>query len=1412
MVTKKGNSRSSKRKVIGFTLLAATAAAALIASSLHASVQSAFAYNENMSYGGKFFSEFSSPEEAWQAAHEHNGKIAAEGTVVFKNDGTLPLDPNEDGITVLGVRSGNIAEAVDGSIIAPNSVDPMAAGLRNAGFQVNPVMQNFYAGLSSRVEGVETLDFTEEAMRSIKSYKDAAVIVIQRVLPKEDVAPSAALTGHNANDNVANKDGELAGHEANDSVKGRQLQDKKKAGATEDEAYGWEHEHSAWSPVEGEEEPYHVVNEQGYVEVKHELQLTSSEQELIEFAKNNFRKVIVTFNASHPFELWNLDKDPDINAVVWFGRPGVGSSGITAVGKILAGAINPSGGAANEFERDFTADPTWQNTGTGRQFRYGSLDANTPGDYVGRFPNSETNEDCYLTGKPGTNLSGIRFMDYEEDIYFGYKYYETFWNEIAQGNTSLTQGADPSQYQAIADQWHHRHVAYPFGYGLSYSDFSVRFDGLYKDEAGKVAFDNGADFAEGENQVKQFFAKVTVKNIGDVRGKKSVQVYVTAPYTAGKVEKPFVKLVGFNKTDLLNPGKSQTVMVPIDAQDVASFDDLDKNGNGHAGWELDAGDYIFRAMGSSSMLRSQETNADPNLDEYDDLTLNVPATLNLTKDTVSGNEVVPLFSDETKDDYMLRPINYSKDHSVRSVLMTRADMEGTFPHAPTYKDLIMDMDAIVKYRNTLSMGSENNLNNYFGETLGSVDIGTPWGKEGQIPENWTQAANTDGRVDGKCDIMLKDMANVPFDDPKWDLLLNQLTYSEISSLFNSGQPAIAAIGKLKDANKDRPLNLGGTFTWCDAPTQAATFNVKLIERMGEITGEMAMQKGTTGWWGPGANSTRSHFDGRSKEYYSVDGVLGGYIGAAATKGAEGKGIIVFIKHYALHNEEDNGCQETYFLSEQDFRENFLTSFKKCMQLGGASGAMTNAQREGAWTVGGQSYDFMTTLTREEWGWDGEYVSDMLQGQYQSSFLDSRTTDEDKAVYYLVPSGSRTHNNNNLDLHLRMTVGKMSSTGHNLNGIWDATLRDGKGSVMTYWENTNKTRQQCDTEYYWMRMTAKYALFKSANHVHVQNGLDVSKLANKTIEGTQGQALNEAAPFSAAELGTSVASYSVTSGELPAGVSLNAKTGAVTGTPSVSGRYTVGVQASFDGWIRKSYNLTFVIASAWTLDLANLEKGVEVADASVVCGISGVPANAKYAVNSGELPTGLAIADDGSITGTPTAPGEYRFSIQVSWTTGSGRNQRTTTYISEEFVVAVAGEVEPEPEDVTIVSVTETDGGYIITFSDGTVIEIHDGEPGAPGEKGDKGDKGDTGEAGAPGATGEQGPKGDKGDKGDTGEAGAPGATGEQGPKGDKGDKGDTGAPGAAGKGCGGSIAIASLSGVLVAAAFAAFLTKKRKND
>lgn len=480
---------------------------------------------DNLSYGGKFYSDYNSLEEVFKAAEELNGEVVAEGTVLMKNDGTLPLDPRYNAISVLGVRSGDIREGVDGTIEEPNAPASMATGLRNAGFKVNPTLEKWYASLpeSQRLEmeevGIENHgpQFSEAVKRSFRNYNDAAIVVIQRCDFKENVDGSVALTGHTTNSGEDVEDivnGPLAGNRANDSL--RELQDEVREGAELTDPYGWEHAHSAQSPAEEGEE----ANENGNVEVKHELQLTSSEIDLIEYAKANFDKVMVVFNSSHTFETYNLEKDPEINAMLWFGRPGIHESGVTAVGKIISGEITPSGGHSAEYVRDFTADPTWMNSVTGRQFRYGAYSEEVPGDFVYRYPDENGK---YLTTAPGsTGIGGIRGIDYEEGIYLGYKYYETVYAEIAAGNLYVkdgevvaqgTQGAETGE--EVAKEWHDFNVVYPFGFGLSYTTFSFEMGGIYKDKALKNKIEGDIDaslFASSEGkpaEVKKLYLPVT---------------------------------------------------------------------------------------------------------------------------------------------------------------------------------------------------------------------------------------------------------------------------------------------------------------------------------------------------------------------------------------------------------------------------------------------------------------------------------------------------------------------------------------------------------------------------------------------------------------------------------------------------------------------------------------------------------------------------------------------------------------------------------------------------------------------------------------------------------------------------------------------------------------------------------------
>ena len=384
--------------------------------------------------------------------------------------------------------------------------------------------------------------------------------------------------------------------------------------------------------------------------------------------------------------------------------------------------------------------------------------------------------------------------------------------------------------------------------------------------------------------------------------------------------------------------------------------------------------------------------------------------------------------------------------------------------------------------------------------------------------------------------------------------MNQLTYAELAAFVQNGgykTPGLNAIGKKQSGDQDGPAQLkgtnnGGNFVtnfnqagtpWCCEVNIASSWNVDLAHKQGLCVGNESLFNGSNGWYGPAMNIHRSPFSGRNFEYYSQDGVHSGIIAGAVVSGAQSKGCNVFMKHYALNDQETNRMDGiATYNSEQAIRENILKPFEYATKVGHATAVMTAFNRSGS-IPAFANYMFNEEILRQEWGFMGESVTD-----YYSASMGKGN--------YLQRGGCHMALNGNLNYNTNVTG---TSTNTNaITGIWDPALRDGKGGVKYTWgsgENT-KVVENDQTTYYWVRYTAKCAMFKSANSCLAQNGLGsaLSALANKTIEGKQGTAINEAAPISAAVLNGSTVKYTISSGELPAGVSLNANTGAITGTP------------------------------------------------------------------------------------------------------------------------------------------------------------------------------------------------------------------------------------------------------------------------
>ena len=1207
----KAKTKSTAKRLGGIAV-----AAALVMS---AGATGIFASAEN------WVTDFDSREEMWDAAEALNEEIVGEGTVLLKNDGTLPVKPGAK-VSVLGVAQDNLVE----------SSGTITDSLRNAGYDVNPTLENFYAADSSAY--MNETELTKSAKNSLDLYNDVAVIVLSRGAAGE-ARDRMIDTRYNVNkDSFSLTTGEK--------------EDEKYLG----EATGWEHENH-----------YHEDVAAGTGdEYKHELQLMHSEEELIKLAKEKCDKVVVMYSSANQFEMGNLQDDDGINAILWIGRPGDG--GIDAIGKVLNGSINPSGKLVDEWTRDLTNDPTYANIRLSR-YSNGTLTAN---DVFGDLPGTDK----------------FTFYDYEESIYLGYKYYETYWYEASKNNETPKVNGET----VTADEWYDHNVVYPFGYGLSYTNFSFELKGITTNEGKELgATVAAADLSSSEGspaKIKTLTAKVAVTNKGDVAGKEVVQAYVTMPYTAGGIEKAYLNLVGFAKTDVLEPGETQTVEVTFNVQDFASYDYSDANKDEHTGYELDAGDYTIHFMQSSSHKNISDSNAAYDSFEFE-VTAEAPAkAAHLDLDDFSGNEIENRFSAENGDyDSML--LDEATNDKMK--MLSRSDFDGTQPTSPTYSDAKNGINST----RTLSLEALNIVNKYrfidaddFGKKFGDNtyydddDYQTAYDEltEAEKAElfgedgSWTQGAGVVGE-DGMYEITLADMAGKGWDAEEWDDFLNQLTYEELAIILNYGYHgtlAIDTIGKLETSDENGPNHMYSNFFWAFEPMIASTWNTELAERQGIMAGNMMLMLDCTGWYGPGMNIHRSAFSGRSAEYYSQDTLLSGYIGAAVVRGAESRGVNVFVKHVGLYDQAPNSATwHGVNATEQVIRETYMTTFRMAMQEGGSSAAMNEYGRIGAIYAGTNSA-LLTGLLRDEWGWQGFTVTDMIRNQ--------ETADGLIRAGGVLIDGDFVNGTSFIGSSYTWGTGESARAGEKaLSGEWDKE----KNCVTVNGERN-------DEQWYCARLAAKRLLCEEANSAGNYNGITERNIT-ETIEAKQGTALADTKILADSYYTGHDITTTVTAGTLPQGMTL--ENGVLSGTPSQSGTFNVTVAVTADGWIAITANVTIEVESVMSMssNISALETGKEV-NAYVLLPETITEFSMK--ISEGALPEGLTLAADGRITGTATKAGTYSFTVEA--TAG------TATYYFD-YTITVTG------EDIVannVVSVAlNNDGDIVVTYTDGTTSTI-----------------------------------------------------------------------------------------------------------
>lgn len=788
--------------------------------------------------------------EAFANAQEVNLKLAEEGFVLLKNENAaLPMNKGAR-ISVFSKNSVNLSYGGSGSggFDTSNNKD-LYESLNDAGFVTNPTLKRFYESSQSgpvRTANSSDLDngdnqkiataetpqskYTDAVKNSYADYSDAALVVITRI------------------------------------------------------------------GGEGFDLPRYQGDSEGAVSPdSHYLELDQNEIDLLTAVTDGtFKRVVVVFNTPSSFEATFLKDSAyaafadKIDAAVWIGF--TGSNGITALGEILNGDVNPSGRLVDTWAADFTKNPSFVNFGTGCL-------PDTTDKYDGGMYYS---------------------VDYEEGIYVGYRYYET------RGETD-------------GEDWYNANVVYPFGYGLSYTTFDWTV----------------GDACASEIELgTTITVPVTVKNTGSVAGKDVVQLYASAPYTLGGIEKAHKVLVGFAKTKLLQPGESETVTVSFDPYSAASYDYRDANSNGFSGYELEAGEYTLYI--SRNAHESEKAIA-----------LNLAADVQIGTDPTTDSEVVNRYTDSE---------NFLDSDWQLDTMLSRADWEGTWPtpqtaqqHAGT--DRLYEEIRSEEHNNPTDFDSEEYP--WFGEepTLTLRDLLPSAEAEGYEPV-------------------------VSYDDERWEELMMGCDEEEMIALINNGAYhtlAMESVGLPATIHGDGPSGftcfmskeqVNGTCQYVSEPVMASTWNINLMTELGEAIGE----EGTIGdkatgqpyssIYAPGVNIHRSPFGGRCSEYFSEDPFISGMMGAAEVQGIQSRGVLPTVKHFVANEQETHRSigGDLSWLSEQALREIYLKPFEHTVKLGETRGIMTSFNRIGTRWTGGD-YRLLTEILRSEWGFNGLVICD-----------------------------------------------------------------------------------------------------------------------------------------------------------------------------------------------------------------------------------------------------------------------------------------------------------------------------------------------------------------------------------------------------------------------------------------------------
>ena len=888
-------------------------------------------------------SDGSANTDALVAAHREMGiRLAEEGTVLLKNNlSALPLNASSEKVTLMGYRStkDNAINGMDiGSPEASQQNVSFEEALTEAGFSVNGTVCDAYevvsasAAYTGQVNKLSGTGYYVTEITSANRYNIA----------EPSVSEISAQAGQSAFDSsIAEYD------EVGIVVLGR-------PSSEQGDYFTGDNGRNADSFTQSAS--------------KNILSLCDGERELLEFAKEHFKKVVVVLTTANAMELSELEEDEGIDAILWAGYPG--NYGFIGVANILAGKANPSGRLVDTYASDSASSPAMVNYGLYLYSNNAQYNLNS-NDYYGG---------AYLIQAEG--------------IYTGYKYYETRYEDsIINASSNASSSVGTGAYAADSSVWNYSdEVTYSFGYGLSYTSFSQKITDMQLSSDGRTAT-----------------LKVSVTNKGDTDGKSVVQVYGQSPYTEydkqNGVEKASVQLLAFEKVNV-KAGATEEVTVEVDMQYLASYDS-----EGAGSYIMEQSDEYYFALGCNAkdntegahaainnILAAKGCTAADGMDADGDAGAAWKFSWTMAEDTFAttkaGTEVTNQLEDADYNSFSEGTVTY----------LSRSDWKGTWPKSYTGLSVTSEMLPYLQNSfSTLSSSDDVSEITFGGE--GEANFTDMFGSDFS-DERWTEVIDK---------ITLENAIRFTASGNRTFQQLDEIYFLSGSSYVENGSVGIQkTLSQQSDANA--PWYVDATDTNANyyansfgSPTlMASCWNKELMYEMGELWGNDALFINIPMVWAPSINTHRTPYNGRNGEYYSEDGVLSGHTAYNVGAGAISKGLITAIKHFAFNSQETSRNGISTFMTEQAAREGELRGFQIALEgvynedgsRTSVLGIMTAYNRIGA-VYAGAHEGLMQGILRGEWDYNGYVTSDLAQsGSTYMPYVESMlagTTNFDTAI-------------------------------------------------------------------------------------------------------------------------------------------------------------------------------------------------------------------------------------------------------------------------------------------------------------------------------------------------------------------------------------------------------------------------------